>query len=406
MTQLKLNKNEKYLLACSFGPDSMALFHLLRTQGYNFDCAIVNYHLRKESNSEVQGLLNYAAQYNINVFVKDVDKVPQKNIEATCRAIRYSFFKELKDRNDYNAVLVAHHQDDHIETYLMQKDRQICPIYYGIKENTVINGVKIIRPLLDYSKKELIEICHKYNAPYSVDKSNFDVTIKRNKIRHEIVSKLGNHEREELLDKISCENKKLESLFEQLNSINLNDVETILHLDEMAQKYALNELLKNSGISSRLSINNVGQVIDALKSNKPNFFITIKNGVYLVKEYKNFYFLDHKKTSTGYSYFIDHPSQLETPFFFLDFTGDASNRNVKKDDYPLIIRNVNANDIYQIKDYVVKARRLLIDWKVPTTLRNVWPVIINKDNRLIYIPRYREDFKPGNHCNFYVKINK
>ena len=71
MHELNLDKNSKYLLACSYGPDSMALFHLLVSQGYNFDCAIVNYHIRKESNSEVEGLLNYASNYKVKVHVKD-----------------------------------------------------------------------------------------------------------------------------------------------------------------------------------------------------------------------------------------------------------------------------------------------------------------------------------------------
>ena len=116
MIQLNLDKTKKYLLACSYGPDSMALFYLLYSQGYNFDCAIVNYHLRSESNYEVEELEKYAKNHNIKVYVYDVKNVPYKNIEAECRKIRYRFFKELSDKNRYDATLVAHHQDDLIET--------------------------------------------------------------------------------------------------------------------------------------------------------------------------------------------------------------------------------------------------------------------------------------------------
>ena len=49
---LNLNKNQKYLLACSHGPDSMALFYMLKEEGYNFAVAHVNYHHREESNLE------------------------------------------------------------------------------------------------------------------------------------------------------------------------------------------------------------------------------------------------------------------------------------------------------------------------------------------------------------------
>ena len=49
---LNLDKNKKYLLACSYGPDSMALFSMLLEEGYRFEVAHVNYHFRNESNLE------------------------------------------------------------------------------------------------------------------------------------------------------------------------------------------------------------------------------------------------------------------------------------------------------------------------------------------------------------------
>ena len=141
MNSLNLDKNGKYLLACSQGPDSMALFYLLYKNNYNFACAIVNYHLRDESDSEVINLIKYAKEKDIQVHVLDVTEKINKNIEATCREIRYKFFRDLSKQFGYDAVVIAHHQDDLIETYLMQKERQNSPIYYGISENTIIYGL-------------------------------------------------------------------------------------------------------------------------------------------------------------------------------------------------------------------------------------------------------------------------
>ena len=95
MKQLTLDKKQKYLLACSYGPDSMALFHLLVNQGYDFECAIVNYHLRKESDFEMNGLLEYAAKFNIKVHVLEVNHRIERNIEAECRKIRYNYFYDF-----------------------------------------------------------------------------------------------------------------------------------------------------------------------------------------------------------------------------------------------------------------------------------------------------------------------
>ena len=215
MIHLNLDKEKKYLLACSFGPDSMALFHLLVKNKYNFACAIVNYHLREESDDEVEGLVEYAKKFDIKVHVLDVKEKIEKNVEARCREIRYQFFKELTDEFELDSVLVAHHQDDVIETYLLQKERQNCPIYYGIKEKTTNHGVPIIRPLLDYSKKELIDICVNNNVPYAVDKSNFDVSINRNRIRHKLVAHFRQRQRQVIIDEINQKNEELKNLLEK-----------------------------------------------------------------------------------------------------------------------------------------------------------------------------------------------
>ena len=406
MIRLNLDKSKRYLLACSYGPDSMALFYLLQSQGYKFDCAIVNYHLRNESNSEVDGLLKYASSFGINVHVFDVIEKPLKNIEATCRKIRYQFFKDLTDKNGYDATLVAHHQDDLIETYLMQKDRQNCPIYYGINENTVINGVTIIRPLLSYSKKELLNVCEKNNIPFSVDKTNFDLSIKRNKFRHQIVSKMSQLERLNVLNEIDEKNKELENLKELLQRTDLNDINSILCFSNFEINYALNELLRLTGIKMSLSNDNVGQVISILKSKKPNGEFPIKKGLWLIKEYGYFEFSSKKPDAQNYSYNLAKPGVLDTDYFYLDFSENSFNRNVSKNDYPLTIRNIHKDDEIVIKGYVTEARRLLIDWKVPYRLRLIWPVIINKDNKCIYIPRYQKDFVPEEGCNFYVKLKK
>ena len=112
----------------------------------------------KESDFEMNGLLEYAAKFNIKVYVLEVNHRLERNIEAECRKIRYNYFYDLTRHYKYYATLVAHHQDDLIETYLLQKDRQNCPIFYGIKENTVIRNVRIIRPLLSFSKTTDISI--------------------------------------------------------------------------------------------------------------------------------------------------------------------------------------------------------------------------------------------------------
>ncbi len=403
MSKLTLDKSQKYLLACSFGPDSMALFHMLLTEGYNFDCAIVNYHLRKESDSEVASLVEFANKQDVKVYILDYKGKYVGNIESRCREIRYSFFKVLVNQYGFDSLLVAHHQDDLIETYLMQKNRQNCPIFYGIQRETRINGVKVIRPLLDYSKQDLLDICNKNNIPYSIDKSNFDLSIKRNYIRHEIVAKMSNKERKEIIAKINHDNSRISTLLESINYEKINDVQYILSLDELTQKYALNLLVKRIDEKLFLSKQNVGQIINVLRSDKPNSFTHIKGRLYLYRAYDSFKITDIKLEDIDYSYSMGEPSILDTPFFYADFSKDTSNRNVSNNDYPITIRKIKPGDFAYIKGYKVQARRLFIDWKMPLECRLVWPIILDKHGNPLYIPRYQKEFVPNKDTNFYVK---
>ena len=403
MIHLNLDKEKRYLLACSFGPDSMALFHLLVKNKYNFACAIVNYHLRDESDSEVINLKKYAAKYNIEVYSFDVKEKITKNVEATCREIRYKFFKEVCTQFHFDALLVAHHQDDLIETYLMQKERQNNPIFFGISKETKIYGVTVIRPVINLKKSDLLKICEENDVPYSIDKTNFDISIMRNRIRHNVVSKMLDREREEIIKEIDSENEKLSQMFSNLNINKLCEVNYVLSLDFTTQCYALNYLVKNINPTFSLSKKNVGQIIKILRSNKPNGQFVVYKGLYLFKEYDLFEFGVNKVEQKEFKYTVLCPCILSTPYFYLNFKQDTTDRNVDFDDYPLTIRNVKKKDFIMINGYKAEAQRLLIDWKVPFRKRMYWPVILNKNGEVIYIPRYRKDFQMSEKLSFYVK---
>ena len=151
-----LDHNRKYLLACSFGPDSMALFHLLEQNAISFEVEHVNYHLRKESDKEMKALAKYCKAHNKTFHCLEVKKRIRGNIEDKCRDIRYKYFRSIFDDCSYEAVLVAHNEDDLLETYILQKRRRNCPKYYGIAEQTYITWMKVYRPLLGYTKEELL----------------------------------------------------------------------------------------------------------------------------------------------------------------------------------------------------------------------------------------------------------
>ena len=399
---LNLDLSKKYLLACSYGPDSMALFHLLLEYGFSFDVAHVNYHLREESDVEEQGLKSFCDQNNIKLYVLDNKQEIKNNVEARCREIRYSFFKELFGLYHYDALLVAHQQDDHLETYLLQKERKNLVNYFGIAPETTINGMTVLRPLLNLTKVDTKNICDSNNVPYAIDKTNLLPIFKRNKIRLSVINKLLPRTRDGLLEEIKRKNIELERMFDKLETID-NSVTTLSSLNPTEFAYYLNKEIKKISPEFLITYRQSAEVAKVLLSNKPNVSIYLgKYNVIIEKAYDR---LEVKRESSknGYCFVIEEPQVVDNDFFFANLLSDTSNRNISLNDYPITIRSFKAKDKYKIKDYEVLVRRLFIDWKMPMSMRGLWPIVINKEGRIIYIPRYQKDFTPDENTNFYVK---
>ncbi|NLB49566.1 MAG: tRNA lysidine(34) synthetase TilS [Erysipelotrichia bacterium] len=400
---LKLNKNKRYLLACSYGPDSMALLDMLEKEGFNFIVAHVNYGVRKEAKQETLDLNYYCAERDIQIEILYA-KVPKKdaNFEAKARQIRYKFFKEVYDENEVEALLVAQHQDDSLETYFLQRQRGGFVEHYGIKEQTRIFKMNVIRPLLDFSKKDLELYCQTNNVPYSIDQSNFSNTFARNVIRHTIVSKMNAWERQTEINKMRELNLMIGEIYKKLAKVDLSSKNVLLSLaeDELQRALVLmaRRIQEDASISASLS----KEIKKILNSPKPNVSLKINPKLIFIKEY-DFITFHNGEENYVFEYKLEKPKVLDNKYFYLDFTIDASNRNVREEDYPLTIRNALKSDVMVINSYQVEVRRLFIDWKMPASLRKRWPVIVNKDNTIIYIPRYRKEFKMTKGLNFYVK---
>ena len=399
---LNLPKQNKYLLACSYGPDSMALFQMLKNEGYHFDVAHIQYNLREDSKKECEDLLRYCAEQGIKCFAYKVEEKIERNIEERCREIRYEFFHKIYHEGNYSALLVAHHQDDLIETYLLQKQRNILPRYYGLQESSLLYDMRVIRPLLHYKKVDLMEFCKENNVPFALDYTNFLNIYARNKIRHEVVEKMNDEERKNIIEGINHENEILNKKYEALDRLEYLDNKGLLRLEDDLFRMFLTRLAKEVDPSFEVSKKVAREIRKVLEADKPNIIAHVSSSLVFVKEYDSCCF-DLNEEVINYFYTIEEPSVVDNEYFYLNTTGDVSNRNIKADDYPLIIRNATKDDVYTILNYPVKVRRLFIDWKMPISLRKRWPIILNKDNKIIYIPRYQKDFVPNEQCNFYVK---
>ncbi len=180
---LNILKSEKSLLAFSAGVDSSALFFILLERGVDFDIAIVNYGLREQAKDEVEYAKELAKRYKKRVFIADAPKF-SSNFEANAREFRYKFFNKIIKEKGYTILLTAHQLNDKLEWLLMRLSSGAGIVELsGIQEITLKSKYKLIRPLLEYTKDELLEYLKSNNYKYFVDESNSDTKYKRNKYR-------------------------------------------------------------------------------------------------------------------------------------------------------------------------------------------------------------------------------
>lgn len=397
---LNLDKSKKYVIACSFGPDSMALLDMAFKENFSIIVAHVNYHKRDVSDFEEESLKEYCKARNIPFERLDTSNLKcEQNFQGWARKIRYEFFKNVLEKYNADAVLVAHQQDDLIETYLMQKNRSIIVKYQGIAEKTSIFGVEIIRPLLGKSKQELIDYNKKNNVPFSIDESNLTNNYSRNKIRHEIVEKMSVEEREKVLSEIA--KFKEEPLIQNDKML----LEEFLLLSDKQLTYWISNFIEANSTHKDISKSFLDEIRKAIKSKKTFVEISLVDQLFLVKDYGLVY-LFNKAKRVSYSYHYNKGDVVDDELFLIDFRKGQNERNIKDEDYPLAIKPLNKNDYILVKDYECEVRRLLIDWKMPHLLRDCWPGIYNCQGKLIYIPRYRPEFVDKHTSKFVIKFSK
>lgn len=404
---INLPKDKKYLLACSYGPDSMALFKLLLNGGYEFAVAHVNYNMRdKASKQAAQDLKRYTRLNNIEFYELEVNgKEFTGNFQAKARQTRYDFFREVSKKHNFAAVLTGHHEDDYLETYLMQKMSKKKLFYFGIKEKMLYQDIKIIRPLLSFSKEEVINFVKQNDVPYEIDRTNLETNYMRNKIRHDVVNELTKDERKDLLHEIKTKNNEIEAMKQFLLAMIVEgkvNIKKYIALNSEEKEMLVYMLFATLNIHERYSSGTFQNIDRTINKKTASAMFKVYENFYFVKAYQYFQLINISDYNS-YEIIVSGPKHVETVHFSANLTTLEALEKFPKSMYPLKITTATADDVYEIKDYKKKINRMYVDMKMPRHLRLIWPIVKDKNDQVIFVPRYRVGYKISNKDIFIIK---
>ena len=234
--------NMTLIAAVSGGSDSICLLTLLERFSKTLSCSLVavhlNHGLRPEADAEEEFVRQFCEERNIPLEIRHADiqslSREKKISEELCgRQERYAFFEELREKYQADWIVTAHHRDDQTETVLMHLIRG-CGLdgLSGIRE---CSG-RLLRPLLPYSKADLLAYLNAHSIPFVTDQSNFSDRYFRNKIRLQLIPLL-----EELNPNISENISNSAKLFSEDSAFLLHYAE-----EKFRNAYTPDGLLRNA----------------------------------------------------------------------------------------------------------------------------------------------------------------
>ena len=405
--------HDRVLAAVSGGMDSVLMAHLFKAAGFNFGIAHCNFQLRgKDADADQQFVQELASQLNvpfhtINFDTRAYAADKKISIQMAARDLRYPWFQKISQQSGYAYIALAHHQNDGIETILLNLTRGTgIAGMHGILPK---NG-KLVRPLLFLNREEIADIIESNGLAYVEDSSNSSAKYARNKLRLEVIPKL-----KEL-------NPALEETFEH-NLEHFRNLEILLE-DKLGE--LRKELFEQHGNEIHLSI-------DAVKKLHPQQLLlfgllqefgfneaTVKDMTLSVDKHSGRFFESDTHTivlDRQQLILIEKGQEAIAEIKIEQMTTEARygnyQLNILHDDSPLIIKdNPLAASIdtdlliypltiraWQQSDHFyplgMKTKKKLSDFfigkKVPVHEKKQIPLLVNGNGDIIWIGGYRPD---------------
>jgi len=405
---------DKILLAVSGGKDSVLMAQLFKLAGFNFSIAHCNFNLRGDESQRDEAFVKLLAAvlevpfYVTHFDTKNFAKLNHLSTQMAARTLRYNWFEEVRVRNKYSYIAIAHHQNDSIETLLLNLTR-----------GTGISGMHgilpkrgyLVRPLLFLSREQIDDLIKENHIDFVEDSSNQSDNYARNSIRLNVVPVLKElnpsleetfvqnfirfAETEIVLQNVVaktreslCENRN-EDIYIAIDEIKLLKPQYLLffellkpyHFSPTVVQEVLESLTKQSGTlfyspSHCITINRKEIIISPLselRKNESHLFIHPADSEVLIGQ---------QKITISYATSPYFESALDKAFVDAD-----------KLIFPLIIRFWYDGDKFMPLGmrHHKKISDFLIDQKVPIPKKSKIPLLVNGNGEIVWVAGLRQD---------------
>ncbi|AMR30470.1 tRNA(Ile)-lysidine synthetase [Mucilaginibacter sp. PAMC 26640] len=403
----------KLLAAVSGGMDSVLMAHLLGSAGYHFGITHCNFMLRgDDANADQEFTRQLAQQLGVSFHTVNFDTrlyatENKISIQMAARDLRYQWFQQLCQTAGYEAVALAHHQNDTIETILLNLTRGTG--IAGLHGILPKNGT-LVRPLLFLTRGEIEDVVRNEQLAYVEDSSNASTKYARNKIRHQVIPLL------------KALNPNIEQTFEN-NLRNFRELEQLLN-DTIAE--LKHKMLVQHGEDIHISIpsihqlspkrlllfkllqpfgfvdNVVDDLLTALDKHSGRIF---ESAGHLLLVDRGELILTKKKVVSNDNRLVNESDQQVTYGQYRLTVLPNHQSLIIKDNplavsvpsvkliYPLMLRAWQQGDTF--KPLGMNTRQKLSDFfihqKVPLHLKQLVPILVNGNGEIIWIGGYRPD---------------
>jgi len=408
LSELPFLFKSKIIIATSSGVDSVVLCFLCKRLGLEFSIAHCNFALRgEESDLDAKFSKDFAKSLNVNYYSKTFNTLKYKkenslSTQMAARELRYTWFDAISINYDY--VLTAHHLDDQLETFFINFSRGsgldgLCGIP-AVSDN-------LVRPLLGFSKDQILNFAKKNNISWREDSSNNTNDYLRNDIRNNIIPRFKKFN-PSLLKGFNNTLSFLKGSKSILNN-KINEVyEEIITREDYQTKYEINKILELDNLDTYLhaffykyGFTNLIDIKNILSSQSGKFVVSKTHR--LVKD-RGYLILDKVSDLSFDPLYIDSKlSDLNVLYGSLNFNltdsldFSNSNSNVFVDEgcliYPLRVDSYSSGmEFFPLGMKGKKSvSKFLKDEKISLNNKKRVIVLINGNDEIIWIINHRID---------------